>query len=707
MTDAPARSIFRSATPSITGKFPAAARLESDSTKAFFAGVWRIAGLLAALCAPAHATVAILSMSPSLSAPQAIGTPIVWIVAATDSNPGPLTFQFNVAAPGGSFTLAKDFNVGTLTAGVWTSLPFAWTPTQIEGHYQIQVVVKDFTSGQTASSTSLFQVTPLASGSTPVVVPTANPLVALFGAPACAAGSSMRVFFQEQSESVPAAATNAVSCHPPATMNFEIAGMYPNTAYKMFAQTITAGVAANGPKLIFTTGALAANVPFPSFKTIVQTGQIDSADSILLLSPNQLGSGKTNLPALATDLSGSVIWYYYPSTADHFQLLTRPLPGGTFLTIQDDTAWNPASAQEQVLREVDLAGNIVRETNTGAIQQQLLALGATDAAACNSIASPAPVGAACLGGFHHDAIRTLPNGQTAVLTDIEKIFPAGTQGDTSGLPVDIVGDMIVVLNSNWQVAWFFDSFQHAGGGTQLNLDRPAVLGETCVNTQAGCPPIFLLGPGIAPLAKDWLHANSLYYQPQDGSIVWSSRSQDWIMKVDYDNGIGKAHIYWRMGLDGDFTFINTYNDPWPWFSHQHEAGMENGGLGPMTIMDNGNTRVSPPPLGLGSGDSRGMALTVNAPALPAPCTSITCTVMPVLSADLGVYSEAMGSAQLMSSGNYFFLAAIVSVSPGYLGYSIGILPASGTDAGTLIYKLLGPESYRAWLVPNLYQPPTT
>ena len=72
--------------------------------------------------------------------------------------------------------------------------------------------------------------------------------------------------------------------------------------------------------------------------------------------------------------------------------------------------------------------------------------------------SPAPVGSSCLGAFHHDAIQTLPNGYTAVLVDVEKIFPAGTQGDTSGLPVDIVGDAIIVLNQNWQVVWYFNCF---------------------------------------------------------------------------------------------------------------------------------------------------------------------------------------------------------------------------------------------------------
>jgi hypothetical protein len=665
--------------------------------------IWHLAALLAVACAPAHATVRILSMQAPVSSPQVIGTQIVWTVKATDSNPGPLTFQFNVAAPGGSFSLARDFNAGTLSSGAWTSLPFAWTPVKMEGVYQIQVVVTDFTSGETASHTARFQVTPLVSASAPVVVPTSNPLVALFSAPACAAGSSMRVWFAQQSRTVPATLTSWANCHPPATMTFEIAGMYPNTTYNMLSQTLTAGKTVNGPALSFTAGGLPATIPFPAYQTIVSPagppgGQADSADSLLLITPIQLGA-KANFPAVASDLSGNIVWYYYPSAVDHFEVLTRPLPGGAFLTIQNDPAWNPASVDGQVLREIDLAGNITRETNTVVIQRQLIAMGASDAAACNSIPSPAPVYSACLGYFHHDAIQTLPNGQTAVLADIEKIFPAGTQGDTSGLPVDIIGDMIVVLDSNWQVAWYFDAFQHDSGAPQLDINRPAVLGETCTTGQSECQTMFLLGPGIAPLAKDWLHANSLYYQPQDGSIVWSSRHQDWIMKVDYGNGSGTGNILWRLGLDGDFTFNNIYNDPWPWFSHQHEAGIENGGAGPLTVFDNGNTRVSPPPVGLGSGNSRGMALTVDETAMQAT---------PVLSVDLGIYSLAFGSAQLLSNGNYFFLAGIVPLmQTTEAGYSIEILPTSGTDTGTQVFNLLGTESYRAWRMSSMYLPPTT
>jgi arylsulfate sulfotransferase len=664
--------------------------------------VWYIAGLLA-LCAPGHASVSILSVQPSLSGPQPIGSSIIGTVIATDSNSGPLTFQFNVAPPAGSLSMAWDFNAGTFNSSNWTSQPFTWTPTLAEGSYQIQVVAKDFTSGETASHTAYYQVSPLVSGSTPVVVPTANPLVALFSAPSCAAGSSMRVWFQQQSVSGSGTATNWLTCHPPATMTFEVAGMLPTTTYNMYAQTLTAGQVQNGPTLSFTTGALPTTIPFPGFRIAVPPGAIDTADPVVLISPIQFET-RTVFPAVASKLSGQIVWYYYANTVNHSELLTRPLSGGSFLSIQDVPAWNPATIQKQVLREVDLAGNVIRETNTGVLQQQLLAMGATNAAPCNSFPSPPPVGAACLGAFHHDAIQTLPNGQTAVLVDVEKIFPPGTQGDTSGLPVDVVGDMIIVLNSSWQVAWYFDAFEHDGGDGQLDINRPAVLGETCGGSTPGCPPMFLLGPGIAPLAQDWLHANSLYYQPQDGSIIWSSRHQDWAIKIDYNNGLGTGNVIWLMGQDGAFTFNNIYNDPWPWFSHQHEVGVQNGGLGPMTIFDNGNTRVSPPPLGLGSGDSRGMSLTVNETPCPAtPCMQVT----PVLSVDLGVYSTAMGSAQLLSNNNYFFLAAAVHLPSGAVGsYSIEILPTAGTDTGSQVYNLQGTEAYRAWRMPNLYQPPT-
>jgi arylsulfate sulfotransferase len=679
-----------------------------------------LVGLLA-LAAPAFATVTIVSLKPSHASPQPIGKVITWSATATDSSSGPLTFQFNITLPNGTLMMIKDFNVGTLSGGTWTARPFVWVPTGIEGSYKIAVVAKDFKSGSSTSKTATFQVTAVASGSTPVVEKTSNVLVALFSAPSCAAGSTMRAAYQEQTGGAPTSVTNWVTCHPPHTMTFEVAGMYPSTAYNMYAQTKTGGNITDSSTVTFTTSALPKSIPFPTF-----TGQpagTDTAYPVILHNPITFVAG-TTYPDIATDVTGKIIWYYQANDVTKSDVLTRPVVGGGTITLQDDLAWDPTVTQEQFLRQIDLAGNIVRETNMGVIQQELLALGAVDGGPCTGITNPT-VGTACAGSFHHDAIQTLPNGSMAALLSVERIYPPGTQGDTSGKPVDIIGDMIIVMNNNWQVVWYWDSFDPANGGngySKLPISRTATLAETCGSASSGCPPMFLLGSNIAPLAHDWLHANSLYYWPnngaatsQPGDIIWSSRHQDFIFKIDYKDGTGTGNILWRMGptiagASGDFTFVNTWNDPWPWFSHQHDFGIENGGAGPATIFDNGDTRTAPVAEGgLGGNcapfdcDSRGMAITFS---------ESTMQVTPVVSFDLGSYSTAMGSAQLLSNGNYFFENPIVFVvSKGAtFGYSMEIAPTNPSpQVGPASVKMnvAGPQHYRGFQMQSLYVPPTT
>jgi arylsulfate sulfotransferase len=698
-----------------------------------------VTGLLAVLSTPAFATVTLTSFNPSHASPEPLGKTITWTATATDTNAGPLTFQFNVTPPNGPSAMVKDFNVGTLSGGVWTSPSFVWVPTAIEGKYQVQVVVKDFASGQTTSKTTTFQINPIVTGSTPVVEKTANPLVALFSAPACAAGSYMRASFQVASGKAPASLTNWMGCHSPATMTFELAGMYPSTEYTLFAQTKTGSKITNGSSISFTTGALPKTISFPKFG--VKTASTDPSYPVILHNPITFGVGSV-YPDVATDLSGRIIWYYEPNDTTKSDVLTRPLQGGGNITIQDDVAWNPNVTQEQFLRQIDLAGNIVRETNMGVIQQELLAKGAVNGGPCTGFTSPPPVGAACAGSFHHDAIQTLPNGWTAALLDIERIFPAGTQGDTSGLLVDIIGDMIIVMDTNWQVQWYWDSFDPAGGNNGYPLmpvsNPPLPWAPTCGINSAGCPPMFLLGSGIAPLAHDWLHANSLYYWPatQDGStagdIIWSSRHQDWFFRIDYKDGAGTGNILWRAGatnpagLAGNFTISNPYNDPWIWWSGQHDVGIENSGTGPITLFDNGDSRIANPPLGLGSNcepndcSSRGMA--INILTEPTGNCAVSCTpgtMAPVAIFDLGTsgqangYSVAMGSAELLPNGNYFFENPIVfnTAQETTNGFSMEVgpvpaFPQAGTNTDVLM-DVSGPEHYRGWQMVNLYSPPIT
>lgn len=671
--------------------------------------LFSLAAVLGALSAPVHATVKIVEFKPSAASPQAIGTSITWTAKATDTNTSQVTFQFSVAPPGGTLAVVRNYNAGTHNGTTWTARNLIWAATQAEGVYKLQITAKDFTTGATDSRTVPFRVTPLATGSTPVVVATANPLVALFSAPSCPAGSTMRVSFQPASGDVPAVTTSWVNCHPPATMNFEIAGMYESTAYNMFSQTETSGNMVNGPTVSFTTGALPSKIVFPQITMNKNPGaNTDTNDWMILHSLIALGK-VAHYPQVVTDLYGKFLWYYVQPGAG--SLLTRPLQGGGFLAIQSGAGWDVKAQANQIARQVDLAGNVLHETNTGILQQQLIALGDSNAQPCSSITNPV-VGSACLGGLHHEVTQSFPNGYTALLADIEKIFPAGTQGDTTGLPVDIIGDVIIVMDENWQVVWYFDTFDHDTGPPQLDINRPPVLGETCIAKQGGCPPVFLLGPGIAPKAHDWLHANSVYYWPapqngtSKGDIIWSSRHQDWVMRVNYQDTAGTGDILWRLGPCGDFTFNNTNNDPWPWNSHQHEVAMENDGAGPLSLFDNGNTRVSPPSgphsssgclAGTGSGDSRGMALTVD---------ETTMQVTPVISQDLGVLSIAMGSAQLLEDGNFFFEAPfVVKTLNKTVSYAIELYPTAGTVNGTQVLNQEATEGYRGWQFPSMYAPP--
>ena len=650
----------------------------------------------AVLCASSlQATVSIGSFTPSVSSPQPLGTPVTWTATATDSNAGLLTFQYSVSYGNGAFSIVRDFYPGTLTAGTWTGPAFVWQAISAEGTYHVRVIAKDFQTGDTATASAVFALKPLSTGGSFVVSATANPLVALGSAPPCPAGSSIRLTIQKVGKPL-VSPTNPKACIPQLTSNMYAAGMLPSTAYSINYEVITGGSITKGPNPVtFTTGALPSSITFPTFTVITPPGPQDDQMDYTVLHAFLTFSGTTFLP-VATDRNGNILWYYASPDSSHSALLTRPLPGGYMLTLQGGNSWNPnVQAGAQFLREIDLSGNTVRETNVGVLQQQLLAKGATDFGPCGAIPLPAAIGSACLGTMHHDAIR-LPNGNTIVNVDIEKIFPPGTQGNTTGSNVDIIGDGFLVLDRNFQMVWYFETFQHDGGAPQLDINRAAILGETCSQGQGGCPHLFLAGtPGVTTLANDWLHQNSLYYDPANGDVIVSTRHQDWLYKVDYNNGTGTGNILWRMGLGGDFTFNNTNNDPYPWFSHQHDAGIDNTSTGELTVFDNGNTRVAPPPVGLGSGNSRGMSLTVN---------ETNMTVTPLLSQDLGYYGFALGSAHALGNGNYFFQPGIVL--PASSSNAIEVLPTAGTVNGTLIYNLQSSTSYRAWLMPNLYVPPT-
>jgi hypothetical protein len=436
-------------------------------------------------------------------------------------------------------------------------------------------------------------------------------------------------------------------------MNFYIAGLIPSTTYLMRWELATGSGRVLGPQLPFTTGALPGTLHVPAISVPIPPNASTSLAQPLILH-DYLFDGPNLLVPTVTNLNGQVVWYYDKAVFQD-RYFVRLVPGGSLLFHSDDNINpNPVFRRGQTLREIDLAGNTLRETNVLRVSEQLTAMGKIP-----------------ITSFHHDTIR-LPNGHTVALCSTEKIFPPGTQGSSG--PVDILGDMIVDLDENFQVVWAWNSYDH------LDINRAALQGEVCAPGGPGCPPFEL-----ASTANDWLHSNSLDYS-SDGHLTLSVRHQDWVVKINYANGAGAGNILWKLGNGGDFT-ITPVNDPDLWFSHQHDAGFEDGDTQILSVFDNSNARRLTNP----AANSRGQVWSLNEATRTATLT---------LNADLGGYSAALGSGHKLSNGNYHFDSGFLN-PPAPYAQGIEVLPT-----GAINYVIQSNSfTYRSYRLADMYTPP--
>src|SRR5262249_9734425 len=145
---------------------------------------------------------------------------------------------------------------------------------------------------------------------------------------------------------------------------------------------------------------------------------------------------------------------------------------------------------------------------------------------------------------------------------------------------------------------------------------------------------------------------------------------------------GDGAALWRLGQDGYFTVNSTH--PSPWFSHQHNVHYIDDST--LILFDNGNTRRASDP----TAHSRGQVWRLD---------EQTMTATPVLNADLGNYSPALGAAQRLSNGNFSFTSGIQGQPPNQFGQTIEVLP-DGTKAYVL--EVNEPE-YRSYRIRTLYE----
>jgi arylsulfate sulfotransferase len=607
----------------------------------------RLAGLLVLAALGCFATPFPVRLLPSASSPQPVGVRVGLQPFIPSPPQGAAVYRYSVSVDGGPFRIIRDYSQDPA---------FVWSPELYEHDATVRVSVRVDGTKDIVTGDLPYRITSRLKAATPQVTPTAHPLIALFSAPACQEGSKFQVAFRREGDEA-ISRTPALPCKPSLTNNVYVAGMRRESDYRMRSEIVAGKDVRTAAWLPFHTGMLDGDFP-PVTVVVPRVPGSTPSEPVIMHSAASASSRKRSF---ATDLDGNIIWYL--PAAD---FLTRISPGNRMLVLAEGANSVNTMRRNQILREYDIAGGVIRETNTGRVAEQLDRFGIHSDCRAG--------GKECVSAFHHEAIR-LPNGHVLAIAGLERMMPAGTQGSKE--PVDVLGDLVLDLDGELQVTAIWNAFDH------LDIKRASLYNATCKlgSGSGGCPPIFL-----APAANGWTHSNSLNYIPATGDFLISMPEQDWVLKVDWRNGTGTGNVVWRLGKDGDFTVKS--NDPYPWFSYQHDAGFDPVGSNVLSILDDGHQRFAKNPKAL----TRGQIWKLDE-------ENRTATL--VHNADLGVYAIAVGSAQRLTNGGSTFEAGFINPGSPYAR-------AVETDAGgNIVYALQvnGMVVYRSFRLDDIYSAP--
>lgn len=387
-----------------------------------------------------------------------------------------------------------------------------------------------------------------------------------------------------------------------------VAGMLGQTTYHMRGQVVlNDGATFNDADQTCTTGTPPPTSPVQVTATGTPQPGIEMWNTVLPVNYSQV---------FATDLSGNVIWTYsYQHTAEDIVQGIQLLPNGDMLMV---ISWlsslsypNDGSLINEV-REIDLAGNTVRSVTVDAVNQALASSSLHDAqGAIYQFKS-----------FHHDVL-VLPNGHWVILADYVKGYSnlAGIPGNTP-----VLGDAIVDVDQNGNPDWVWNTFDH------LDVNRH--------------PMNF----------PDWTHSNGMLYSADDHNLLLSIRHQNWIIKINFLDGMGSGDVMWKLGYQGDFKLVGG-TDPTDWFYAQHGmnyATPNTTGVFRIVLMDNGNDRFYP---------TGQVICNPFSPPLPPTCYStmplleinennMTATLLENYNPGPSYFSYFGGNAEPMANGDY-------------------------------------------------------
>jgi arylsulfate sulfotransferase len=427
-----------------------------------------------------------------------------------------------------------------------------------------------------------------------------------------------------------------------------VAGMLSQRVYHMHAIVKLAnGGSFEDSDHAFTTG----NAPGTSAVQISQNGNqspqpgVELFDTVLPHTAAQL---------FATDLQGNVVWtYQYSGSSSDAIQGARLLSNGHFLVLISFLSSLPPPVIASlpgntidVIREIDLAGNTIRELTRDQLNQSLNAQGYNFN----------------LQGFHHDVLA-LPNGHLIVLADYRVVYNnlPNFPGSTS-----VLGDVLVDVDENFTPTWVWSAFDH------LDVNRH---------------------PFNFP---DWTHGNAILYSTDDHNLLFSMRHQNWIIKIDYADGQGSGNILWRLGPGGDFKLLGGV-DPTDWFYAQHGPGFftpNTSGVFQLGVMDNGDDREFPAGVLCGSAGALPCQYSTM-PVLQVDETAMTATLLSHYTPPASLYSFFGGNVDLLPNGD---------MEADFCAPKTGAVVQELRDGTQVVWQATTPgaDQFRALRLPSLY-----
>ena len=612
---------------------------------------------------------------------------------------GTQQFTATVAGGGGTVQWVLACNNGTsTTCGTISSTGLYTAPATV---FQSQNAT--ITAQLASSPQSDYAQAVMALVNAGIVSTTANPQVASYTLNLPDPGSMMVNFGKSTAYGFPTSAQTSTTAN---TVPVLVAGMLGNTTYHMQATAVLTDTLSNGQTLTatFTDSDHTFTTGTPFATSSVVAGAVGGGTPQPGIELFDTAQPQATALAFATDLNGNVIWTYSyaktenasgaivaatdPGTTQDIVQPIQFLPNGHFLVQIAYLSSIPLHKGQTVLpgtldevREVDLAGTTIRSVTAAAVAAAVTA---------NPTLS-AELNGATLGSLHHDVLP-LPNGHMVLLFSATKTVnvspaitsappspkpgvPAPTPVTYSG-PTNVLGDVLVDVDQSGNPDWLWNGF------TYLDVNR-------------------VPWPAQFP---DYTHSNAMLYSNTDGNLLLSVRHQNWIIKINFNNGTGDGNIMWHLGEGGDFT-LNGGIDPTDWFYAQHGPNYftsNTTGVFTLGVMDNGDDRELPgTPIGncFAAGSTAPTSLCYSKMAVvQVNETNMTATLTEHYQPTPAVYSFFGGDVALMSNNDRH----VVFSSPvgGSQVYEVTGAPGSEQIVWQAVTK--GTNQYRSVRLPSLY-----